>query len=443
MSELFDIILDSPTGELEEPSEEPKFPTPAPASTIVAEGIINGFGKWSLDENGLLTINGKGKMPDWDYSDSPVPWKNLRNHVRSIHIADGITRIGNHAFRECNELTTLHIPNSVTDVGNSAFSLCTNLIHVTIPHGVTYIGSFAFSCCSSLKHITIPESVTTLEAYTFYDCTSLTSVTIPHSITTIKCEAFSGCTSLSCVTIPNSVTYIEHRAFAGCTSLTDISVPDNITVGFGAFDGCDEKFREKFICTQGTVPGFGKWTLHENGLLNIVGQGKMPDWEPDGSGQAPWTDYKTNIRSVSISDGITSIGSYSFHNDDYWKCKYLTTVHLPNSVTCIGKYAFGFCRKLAQINIPSGVTVIEDCAFWGCNELVHVNLPNTITVIEGSAFRQCCSLTSITIPNSVRSLGCYVFDECYSLRSVTMPQRFDRLLFKLEYGIPKRIVTFT
>lgn len=139
MSELFDIVLDSPTGELEEPTGELKFPTPAPASTIVAEGIINGFGKWSLDVNGLLTINGKGKMPDWDWNDSdiPVPWKKLRDQIQSIHIVDGITRIGNHAFYDCEELTTLHIPDSVTVVGEFAFTHCKNLIHVTIPYGVT------------------------------------------------------------------------------------------------------------------------------------------------------------------------------------------------------------------------------------------------------------------------------------------------------------------
>ena len=31
---------------------------------IVAEGTMEGFGKWSLDEDGLLTIDREGDMPE-------------------------------------------------------------------------------------------------------------------------------------------------------------------------------------------------------------------------------------------------------------------------------------------------------------------------------------------------------------------------------------------
>ena len=50
--------------------EEPKVSTSPhiikpPKRVIVHQGTIEGFGTWALDENGLLTIDGKGDMPDW------------------------------------------------------------------------------------------------------------------------------------------------------------------------------------------------------------------------------------------------------------------------------------------------------------------------------------------------------------------------------------------
>ncbi len=48
---------------------------------------------------------------------------------------------------------------------------------ITIPEGVTNIGENAFRGCSSLKSITIPERVTSIGEYAFYACDGLIDVT--------------------------------------------------------------------------------------------------------------------------------------------------------------------------------------------------------------------------------------------------------------------------
>ena len=58
-----------------------------------------------------------------------------------------VTRIGDHAFRDCSGLTSVTIGNSVTSIGNSTFANCSGLTSITIPNSVTIIGSCVFAYC--------------------------------------------------------------------------------------------------------------------------------------------------------------------------------------------------------------------------------------------------------------------------------------------------------
>jgi hypothetical protein len=77
-------------------------------------------------------------------------------------------------------------------------------------------------------------------------------------------------------------------------------------------------------------------------------------------------------------------------------------VTIPNSITSIGKYAFG-----------------------GCHGLTSIIIPNSVTSIEIDAFRSCTGLTSITIPDSVTSIGDNAFFDCTILQRVFLPARFE------------------
>lgn len=75
---------------------------------------------WNI-ENGVLTVNGNGAMPDYANPED-VPWYENRNEITKIIIEDGITHIGNLAFYGLTNATEVSIPESAKSVGLCAFS---------------------------------------------------------------------------------------------------------------------------------------------------------------------------------------------------------------------------------------------------------------------------------------------------------------------------------
>ena len=158
------------------------------------------------------------------------------------------------------------------------------------------------------------------------------------------------------------------------------------------------------------------------GLLSITGTGAMTNYD---SSSAHWNSKQSYIKTVEISDGVTSIGNYAFY-----KCSGLTSVTIPNSVTSIGENAFRDCSGLASISVDSGnkkydsrdncnaiIETASNTLIAGCNNTV---IPNSVTSIGSEAFSGCSGLTSVTIPNSVTSIGFFAFANCSSLTSVTI-----------------------
>ena len=159
------------------------------------------------------------------------------------------------------------------------------------------------------------------------------------------------------------------------------------------------------------------------GTLTISGNGSMHNYSCKYySGitiqltTAPWGQYFSSIKTVTINNGVTSIGEYAFYN-----CIELKSITIPDSVTSIGRSAFSGCKGLSSITIPDSVTSIGDGAFSGCEGLTRITIGNSVTSIGSDAFYNCTGLTSITIPDSVTSIGDKAFYNCTGLTSITIP----------------------
>lgn len=140
-------------------------------------------------------------------------------------------------------------------------------------------------------------------------------------------------------------------------------------------------------------------------------------------------DFQTirdNMPAVAILDiSAATIGAYN----DMWnpipaneipesafsffditkKYSNLTNIHLPATITKIGRNAFNSCTGLTSIAIPDGVTSIGNGAFWGCTALQSVVIPASVAIINDVAFSGCTALSSITVKAATPiAFGLYV-----------------------------------
>lgn len=110
-------------------------------------------------------------------------------------------------------------------------------------------------------------------------------------------------------------------------------------VGLSSCDGSDSA-----AVIFGGTTGKLTWTLTEDGVLTITGEGPMPDYRDGGTSETPpWYPHVNRISSLTIGEGVTRIGDYAF-----MLCSFVTKVVIPESVTSMGDWAllYGFAGGL-------------------------------------------------------------------------------------------------
>ena len=164
---------------------------------------------------------------------------------------------------------------------------------------------------------------------------------------------------------------------------------------------------EAAIIASGKCGDGISWSLDENGVLWLSGEGKMDDYE--SADVSPWAKKRGRIVEVNFENGITTVGGYAFRN-----CSRLQKVTLPSSLQSIKQSAFNHCAELTSIEIPEGTETIDGFAFTGCEALADVTIPESMKTIKRYAFRGCNKLRKVKT-NSDCILGTHAFPDNVSI----------------------------
>lgn len=429
------------------------------------EGSCGEHLQWRYSQD-TLYITGYGAMDNYTINGG-APWKILRKYITYIQFPEGLTKIGDYAFYYCTKVEHIDIPSTVTHIGNSTFRECSGLKSIIIPDNVTQIGSSSFSACTALRDIVLSKRLHAINTYTFNECSALTHIDIPDSVETIDKSAFVRCTSLSEVIMGSGVQSIGRYTFSNCQALTllsmksitppvidstlsvkplphlTVSVPcgqketyqaahkwqqlniqelpehnlvlltddsehgyvnlvgsdcstDSITIAavpatpycFEQWsDGVKDSLRTIHL-TQDTMLlalfsdktpnmcGDSLYWEYNNGIITISGKGDMYDYTKTS---VPWLQYKDSIVTIHIGDSVTSLGRYAFS-----ECGQIEHVVIPDNVKVIGDYAFYNCTYLKSVVVSNGS--IGTCAFAGCIMLNDITISEHVWCIGRSAF---------------------------------------------------------
>ena len=348
-----------------EVSETSSAPSEAPESAESRDGIVDsGTWKenieWTLDENGVLTISGTGRLipSSGGHAAAWFPWFEFKEKINAVVVENGITGLGQAAFSSCDNLTEISLPSSVIGLGTAVFG-GSMFTQIELPPALQIISNLAFVACSNLKEITIPGKVESIDNVAFKGCSSLKTVKFLGDAPEIANDAFLEDTLTAYYPLGNTTWTEEVMQDYGGTITWVAYDPDS----------------GESIVDSGTCGENLTWTLDENGVLTISGTGEMESYSPED--QQPWDDRWYEVLSVKIEGEITSIGDRAFAG-----MRYLTSVTVPDTVTSIGEYAFLGCYDLNEITMPDGIVHIGEGAFTMCYGLETLILPESLTEIS-------------------------------------------------------------
>lgn len=151
------------------------------------------------------------------------------------------------------------------------------------------------------------------------------------------------------------------------------------------------------------------YTFYNDGKLIIEGFGKMSKFTLSYDSMVPyqpWSEYREQITSVYVSNGITSIGENAFFG-----CSNLSEIYLGNTITDIGSNAFWDTEYFSNTdNWDGSVLYIGDYLIDSSDLPSKIVVKDGTKVIADKAFFDQDRLQTIVLPNSLKTIGFNAFN---------------------------------
>lgn len=333
--------------------------------------------QWKYDESTkVLTIFGNGPMADYEgIADTDVgtdndlrPWKPYLNQITEVHIEEGVTAIGNSAFRGMKALKKANIPASIRDLGDYIFR------HDEVLEEVIWAEGFE---AAETTDVDSNQNVYTgkyLPTSMFDYCYELgkgkeLTEWLPKSFEGIGCAAVRGTQFTVDFDHWSNLKYIGAYAFSEMPNLESFTLTNNIQIGMrknasNAFQGSGLK--ELIVNTEEVPKNFASGCTKLNTLVLGSGVEEVPDSAFAGSA--------------------------------------ITELDVPASVKKIENWAFIDCKALKKVTIH-GETVLNTVPFAGCDIKEFVIENGAKVTCTDNPFRSSGSYSAVTTLESVKIIG--------------------------------------
>ena len=240
-----------------------------------------------------------------------------------------------------------------------------------VDYAIKSIADDAFWGNFFVEELNISEGVQTIGKRAFRNCYGLKKLTLPSTLTKINDYAFGNCNLLSYVLVKwNEPINISNNVFGDSKWENGVEVITMPSATLFVPIGTMHKYQ--------TAEGWNKFATVLEGELKEVTIDEVTYSYATGSKEAivtlcQPTGTKLTIPSSIKVDGIvysvTTIGAKAYLDRISDNIKELT---ISEGIKSIGTRAFGFCYELQRLTLPSTLTRIDDLAFYGCNKLRYV-----------------------------------------------------------------------
>lgn len=346
--------------------------------------------QWAYDKSTkVLTISGNGPMADYEgIDDTDVgtekdlrPWKPYLDQITEVHIAEGVTAIGNSAFRGMKALKKANIPASIRDLGDYIFRYDEVLEEVIWAEGfeaaeTTDVDSNQNANQNVYTGKYLPTSMFDY-CYELGKGKELTKW-LPKSFEGVGCAAVRGTQFTVDFDHWSNLKYIGAYAFSTMPNLESFTLTDDIKFG---------------LRKNSQVPEGASNAFQGSGLKKlIVRTEKLP--------YAIVRDCE-NLSVIDLGNNPTSI------RDSEFKGTAIEEIDIPKSVTKVDAWAFANCRNLKRVTFY-GETALHHVPFPACGiETFIIEEGAKITSDDSNPFREqpTGSYPAVTSLKNVEILG--------------------------------------
>ena len=104
-------------------------PLTIPARGEAVTGTCGEEIEWKY-EDGTLTVSGTGEMENFE---DLAPWDEYRDSITKVVIEDGLTNVGDNAFRNYDAIREVELGTTLVTLGKGSFLGCDNLERIHLP----------------------------------------------------------------------------------------------------------------------------------------------------------------------------------------------------------------------------------------------------------------------------------------------------------------------